>query len=104
MAHLRRVRAELFKELLPRETQRRLEREGAIDEPEIQVEAERRPLQRLKGVHVERDRVRDDLVKKFFPESDRALPQRGRVRPRRVPPQFGAVCDEGMYQDLMFVG
>ena len=49
-------------------------------------------------------RKRDDLVKKFFPESDRALPQRGRVRPRRVPPQFGAVCDEGMHQDLMFVG
>ena len=40
LADLRRVRAELEEELPPREAQRSLEREGAIGEPEVQIEAE----------------------------------------------------------------
>ena len=40
-----RVRAELPIELLPREGQWSLKREGAIHEPEVQIQPERRPLE-----------------------------------------------------------
>ena len=98
-----RVRAELFEELPPGEAQRRLEREGAIDEPEVQVEAERRPLKGAQRVHVERDRMKDDLVEKLLPELDRAVPQNRCIWPRHVPPIFHAIGDERMYLVLTLV-
>ena len=63
------VRTKLLIELFPREAQRALERKRPIDEPEVQVEAEWRPLERLEAVQVERDRVRDDLVGKILPRA-----------------------------------
>ncbi len=69
-----RGRAELPVELLPREAQRSLEGERPVREPEVQVEAERRPLHRLEDMQVNRYRVRDDLVEKLLPELDRAVP------------------------------
>ena len=81
------ARAELPVELLPREAQRSLEGECPVREPEVQVEAERRPLHRLEDMQVNRYRVRDDLVEKLLPELDRAVPQHGRVGLLRVPPE-----------------
>ena len=52
----------------------RLRRERAIGEPEVQVEAEGRPLNRLEDVQVERDRVGDDFVKELLAKLDLALP------------------------------
>ena len=62
--HARRVRAELPVELPPRQAQRRLEIERPVREPEVQVEAEGRPLYRLEDVQIDRYRVRDDFVER----------------------------------------
>ena len=51
------VRTKLPIELFPREAQRALKRKRPIDEPEVQVEAEWRPLERLENVQVEQDPV-----------------------------------------------
>ena len=56
LARFGRVRAELAVELFPREAQRPLERKRPVDEPEVQIETERRPFERPEGVQVERDR------------------------------------------------
>ena len=47
--HARRVRAKLPVELPPGQAQRRLEIERPVREPEVQVEAEGRPLYRLES-------------------------------------------------------
>ena len=71
---VRRVSAELPVDQRPRELQWALECERAIGEPEVQVEAEWRPLERLERAQVERDRVRDDLVEELLAKLDRAFP------------------------------
>ena len=71
---LGRIRAELPVELRPRDAERAREVERPIDEPQIQVEAERRPLETLEDVQVERDRVGDDFMKELLAELDFALP------------------------------
>ena len=101
LARFGRVRAELAVELFPREAQRPLKRKRPVDEPEVQIETERRPFERPEGVQVERDRVRDDLVEQFFPEPDRAVPQHGRGGPLHVPPKFGAVGNKRLHLDPM---
>ena len=88
-----RGRAELPVELLPREAQRGLYGECPVREPEVQIEAERRPLHRLEDMQVDRYRMRDDLVEKLLPELDRAVPQRGRVGLLRVPPEQRPISD-----------
>ncbi len=71
---LGRIRAELPVELPPRETERAREVEGPVGEPQVQVESKRRPLEALEDVHVDRDRVADDLVKELLAKLDFALP------------------------------
>ena len=66
---LRGVHAKLPVELFPREGERRLEPERPVGEPQVEIEAERRSLEPLEDIQVERDRVRDDLVKNFSPSS-----------------------------------
>ena len=69
-------RADLPVELPPREAQRALERERPVCEPEVEVEAERRPLHRAQGVQVDRDRAADDLVKEVLAKLDRGSASR----------------------------
>ena len=69
-----RVHAELPVEQRPREPQRARESERAIGEPQVEVEAERRPLHRVQGVQVDRDRAADDLVEEVLAKLDLALP------------------------------
>ena len=52
---------------------------------------------------VERDRVRDDLLKKSLAKLDRAVPQHGRLRSLRVPPKFGALRDERTHHNLVII-
>ena len=99
--HARRVRAKLPVELPPGQAQRRLKIERPVREPEVQVEAEGRPLYRLKDVQIDRYRVRDDFVKELLAKLDRAVPQRRPGVSRRVPPELGAVCNEGLYDYFM---
>ena len=92
IARLRRVRAELPVEQRPCEPQRALESERPVCEPEVEVEAEGRPLHRLEDVQVERDRVGYDFVKELLAKLDFTLPQRTRVRLALAPP---ILCDTG---------
>ena len=62
VAGLGRVHSELPIDLLPGEPLGSAKREGPVDKPEVQVEAQRRTLERREGVHVERHRVVDDLL------------------------------------------
>ena len=57
-----RVCPELAVHLPPGETQRSAKRKGPVHQPEVQVEAQRRTLERREGVHIERLRVADNLV------------------------------------------
>ena len=45
-----------------------------VCEPEVEVEAERRPLHRLENFHIYRERVGDDFVKEPLAELNLALP------------------------------
>ena len=69
-----RVRAELPVEMFSREAQLARESERAIGEPEVEVEAERRPLHRLENFYIYRERVGDDFVKEPLAELNLALP------------------------------
>ena len=51
------------------------EREGAVDQPEVEIEAQRRALESRQGVHVNRYGVVDDLVEELLTEFDLAVPQ-----------------------------
>ena len=64
VAGLVRVCSELAVHLLPGETLRSANREGAVDQPVVEVEAQRRAFERREGVHVKRPGVVDDFVKK----------------------------------------
>ena len=75
VAGLVRDRAELMVQLPPGEPLRGTKREGAVDQPEVEIESQRRPLERLQGVHVDRHRVTDDLVEELLSQFDLALPQ-----------------------------
>ena len=97
IARLGRVYAELPVEQRPREPQRALERERPVGEPQVQVESERRPLERSQDVHVERNRVRDDLVKKILAEFYLALPQRERIRLTVPPPELRPAGDRRIH-------
>ena len=44
------------------EPQRSAEREHAVGEPQVEIEAQGAALERREGVHVDRDGVADDLV------------------------------------------
>ena len=68
-----------------------MESEGAVAQPEVEIEAQRRTLERLEGVQVERNRMTDDLLKELLAQFDLALPQRALVGPLRVPPERGAI-------------
>ena len=46
-----------------------------VDQPQVEIEAQRGAFERREGVHVERHRVTDDLVKQVFAEDDCAVPQ-----------------------------
>ena len=74
-----RVRSELAVHLLPGEAQRSAEREGPVDQPQVEIEAQRRALERREGVHVERYGVLNDLVKELFTKLNLAVPQRALV-------------------------
>ena len=89
IGRLGRVYAELPVKQRPREPQRTREVEHPVREPGVHVEAERRPLEALEDVQVERDRVLDDLLKELLAELDFALPQRGLVGVFSVPPENG---------------
>ena len=52
-----RVRSELLVQLLPSEAERSTEGEGAVGQPEVEIEAQRTTLESREGVHVERHRM-----------------------------------------------
>ena len=45
--------------------------------------------------------MRDDFVKELLAKLDRAVPQRRSGVSRSVPPELGAVCNEGLYDYFM---
>ena len=56
------VQTKLAVEVLPGEALRSAEREGAIGEPQVEIEAQGAALEGREGVHVQRHRMADNLV------------------------------------------
>ena len=83
--------SELAVQLPPGEPQRGAEREGAVDKPQVEIQAQRAAREGLEGVHVERHRVLDDFVEKRLSQIDFALPQHPLVGLTLVPPELAAV-------------
>ena len=93
VAGLVRVQAKLTVDLTPGEPLRSTEGEGAVDQPEVEIEAQGTSFEGRKSVHVERYRVTDDLVEKVLAEADLAVPQRPLVGLALVPPELTPVGD-----------
>ena len=70
---------------------RSAEREGPVDKPQVEIQAQRAAREGLEGVHVERHRVLDDFVEKRLSQIDFALPQHPLVGLTLVPPELAAV-------------
>ena len=66
----------------------RFSEKARIGQPQVEIKAQRGPLERLEGVHVERHRVADDLVKEVFAEANSCSPtapaRRGAWDPTRT--------------------
>ena len=69
-----RVRSELAVQLPPGEALWSTEREGAVGEPQVEIEAQGAAFESLQGVHVEGHRVADDLVEERLAQEDLAVP------------------------------
>ena len=61
--------------------------------PHVEIEAQRRTLQGLEGVHVERDGAPDDLVEQVFPQPNFAVKQHRLIGLALVPPKLATVGD-----------
>ena len=68
------LRSELTVHLPPSEPLRSAQGEGAIDQPQVEIESQRRAFEGCEGVNVERHRVADNFVEKILAEFDLALP------------------------------
>ena len=75
----------------PGEPQRSAEREGPVHQPEVEVKAQGGAFERREGVHVERNRMVDDLVEELLAQLDLAIPQRGLIGLALALPKNGAV-------------
>ena len=97
------MRPELAVHLSPGEAQWSAEGEGAVGEPQVEIEAQGAALERREGVHVERDGVADDLVEEWLAQVDFAIPQRARGSPSAPlrctprPGSGGAGCHRGVW-------
>ena len=62
-----------------------------VGEPQVEIEAQGAPLEGREGVHVNRDRMVDDLVEELLAQFDLAFPQHPIVGALGIPPEHGAV-------------
>ena len=90
-----RVRSELAVQEPPREPQRSTEREGPVDQPQVEIEAQRRPFEGLEGGEIEWHRMAHNLVEESLTQSHLAFPLSRLVGPLRIPPEIGEFSDEG---------
>ena len=74
VAGFRRVRSKLPVEVSPSEAERSAEGEGAVGQPQVEVEAQGAAFEGLQGVHIERDGMADDLVEERLAQEDLAVP------------------------------
>ena len=86
VAGLVRVQAELAVDLPPSDPLWGADREGAVDQPQVEVQAQGGAFEGGESVHVNRYGVVDDLIEEVFAEADFALPQRLLVGLALVPP------------------
>ena len=66
--------------------------EGAIGQPQVEIESQGAALKRLEGVYVNRYGVADDLLEELLAQFDLAFPQH-RLRPLGIPPELASVGD-----------
>ena len=94
------VQTKLAVEVLPGEVQRSAEREHAVGEPQVEIEAQGATLERRESVHVEWDRVADNLIKESLTQSHFAFPQSRLIGMFRIPPEVSEFSDEGRCRDF----
>ena len=90
-----RVHSELAVQEPPREPQRSTKREGAVDQPQVEIEAQGRPFEGLEGGEIEWDRMAHNLVEESLTQSHLAFPQSRLIGMFGIPPEVGEFSDEG---------
>ena len=79
----------------PSEPQRSAEGEGPIGEPQVEIEAQRRPFECLEGGEIEWDRMAHNLVEESLTQPHLAFPQSRLIGAFWIPPEIGEFSDEG---------
>ena len=81
------VGSKLAVELLPGQLEGPVQGKSPVEQPQVEVEAQRRPLEGVQDVQVDGDGVLDYLLKEVLAEADGAVPESGLVGALGVPPQ-----------------
>ena len=101
------IHPELAIEARPGEPQRPIQCESPICQPQIEIDTQRRALEGLQDIQVQRHRVLGDLLEELLAEFDLALPPQPLTGPALVPPEPGPAGDRRINtgRDLfIFVG
>ena len=93
IARLDRVHSELTIEAHPGEPERTPQRESPIGQPQIEINTQRRALEGLQDIQIQRHRVANDLLEELLAQFNPAVPQALSAGPALVPPEPGPAGD-----------